>query len=83
MDKIEPGMVALALDDRRLGTVRSTRHCCFEVLTEENRERWFLTRTAVFNVDMRVTLICLGTEVGRYACPIHDPGVQAKRGGFA
>lgn len=65
-------MIALGLDDRRLGTVRSTRHCCFEVLTEGTRERLFLTRTAVYNVDMRVTLICLGGEAARYACPIHQ-----------
>ncbi len=75
MNRIEAGMVVLALDDRRLGTIRNIRPCCFEIQIDSTTERVYLAKDAIFNIDMRVTLICLRSDIARYRCRIHHPDV--------
>lgn len=75
-------MHVLAINDQRIGEVRSTRNCCFEVeLSGAAPERRSLTPPAVFNITPgEVTLICGREETYRYTCPIHrkDQSRQAR-----
>src|SRR5690606_10755505 len=51
MERLRPSMQVYAINDQRVGEVRSTRNCCFEVeLSGEQQERRSLTLPAIFNV---------------------------------
>jgi hypothetical protein len=73
MNAIVLGMLVYGVDDHLLGSVSRVRACCIEIALNHSAGSYFLTPAAVFNVDTRVTLMCVNSEVSRYACPIHQP----------
>ena len=68
MDDLEIDDDVFGVDDRRLGKVSAIRECCFGLTSVDGTECCVLPY-AIFNIDgQRVTLLCNGSELERYAC---------------
>ena len=70
MAPLEQGMSVFSIDDRRVGQVSKVRDCCFDVMADG--EPFTVLHDGVFNIDEgRVSLMCVGEELARYACRQH------------
>jgi hypothetical protein len=71
MQRIRVGMRVNGVSDLPLGTVSQVRSCCFEVQPLGQVPHISLTPAAIFDVQISVTLMCMNSDIARYACPIH------------